>query len=518
MKMIAIKSLLAGFSLAGTLFGQSYSIMDLGPGTANDINNSGVVVGTSGDFGFVADGGDRRILTNLVYNSYSIGGSNLLEFGIRSTATVINDAGQVGGFVWNTTERYYDHLGKAYLLLGNTNYPTPLYSLFPQTPEIHAISENGSVMGRTAYVGEAAYGFSIGPRTFIDERFFPSDVNRPGTVAGTTITYTNTGAPFQGTLPQRMRAAILTNGSVVIIDPRPLPESRVESNVNSDDRNHWSDAYGINDSGVVVGAILVSVGGPRHAFRYRGSIFEDLGTLGGTNSVARKINSAGDIVGESLTAGGKTHAFIHQGGLMRDLNSLLPPGSGMELISANAINDRGEIVGEAIFEGQSRAYLLSPSGLVNPPRVVAQPEGGRLALGENLALSVSASGTLPFTYQWTFNGTNILNATNATYTISSATAANAGEYRVLVTNEGGTTPSITVRVDVLDPRLVAVNLMALEITGVVGGTYRIELRPSANASTWTTVTNVTLTTSPQLWIDVDSRNHPSRIYRAIPLP
>ncbi len=36
----------------------------------------------------------------------------------------------------------------------------------------------------------------------------------------------------------------------------------------------------------------------------------DLGTLGGTEGIARAINEAGQIVGESLTAAGARHATL----------------------------------------------------------------------------------------------------------------------------------------------------------------------------------------------------------------
>src|SRR5580658_5573510 len=44
----------------------------------------------------------------------------------------------------------------------------------------------------------------------------------------------------------------------------------------------------------------------------------DLGTLGGSISVAGTINASGEIVGGSTTAGGLSHAYLWAGGSMTD--------------------------------------------------------------------------------------------------------------------------------------------------------------------------------------------------------
>ena len=45
---------------------------------------------------------------------------------------------------------------------------------------------------------------------------------------------------------------------------------------------------------------------------------------------------------------------------MTNLNSLIDPGSGWGLYSAQAINDNGQIVGYGNFAGQTEAFLLTP--------------------------------------------------------------------------------------------------------------------------------------------------------------
>ena len=87
----------------------------------------------------------------------------------------------------------------------------------------------------------------------------------------------------------------------------------------------------------------------------------ELGTLGGSFSVARDINNRGEIVGGSLTEGDEAfHAFIFRGNRLLDLNDLLDPNEGWEVLQAVGINNCGEIVGIGCQSGQDRIVLLRP--------------------------------------------------------------------------------------------------------------------------------------------------------------
>lgn len=120
-----------------------------------------------------------------------------------------------------------------------------------------------------------------------------------------------------------------------------------------------SHATGINKGGDVIGYATLS-DGYEHAFSYAGGIMRDLGTLGGS-SYAYGINDAGAIVGYSWRSDGENpHAFLYLNGVMIDLNTLIPAGSGWELLEAYGINNRGEIVGEGLWDGQTHAFLMRP--------------------------------------------------------------------------------------------------------------------------------------------------------------
>ena len=110
----------------------------------------------------------------------------------------------------------------------------------------------------------------------------------------------------------------------------------------------------INDAGEVVGKADLPGSETHDAFLWKSGVLNDLGTLPGDScSNAYQINSRGQIVGTSedqiLCGITGEHAFLWEnGGPMVDLNTLIPPGSSLQLKFAYAINDRGEIVGTGL--------------------------------------------------------------------------------------------------------------------------------------------------------------------------
>jgi hypothetical protein len=94
-----------------------------------------------------------------------------------------------------------------------------------------------------------------------------------------------------------------------------------------------------------------------------------------------------------------------------------------------------------------------------PPSIVTQPVGQSVNEGANVNFSVVADGALPLTYQWSRNGGAINGATNSSYSINGVLPSQAGDYRVLVSNNLGTSNSaiatLTVSADTTAPAFVS---------------------------------------------------------------
>jgi alpha-tubulin suppressor-like RCC1 family protein len=75
------------------------------------------------------------------------------------------------------------------------------------------------------------------------------------------------------------------------------------------------------------------------------------------------------------------------------------------------------------------------------PIILNQATNSFGLFGGNTTLAVSIAGSLPITYQWQFNGTNIINATNTSLTLSNLGWTNTGVYTLVASNSYGTVVS-----------------------------------------------------------------------------
>jgi hypothetical protein len=105
---------------------------------------------------------------------------------------------------------------------------------------------------------------------------------------------------------------------------------------------------------------------------------------------------------------------------------------------------------EAIYLAGSGGKCFTPT----PPVITSQPTNQIVVVGQTATFSVSASGTLPLSYQWTFNTTNIAGATNSTLTLTNVQFSQAGTYAVVVSNLVNSVLSSNATLTVLIPAAI----------------------------------------------------------------
>jgi probable HAF family extracellular repeat protein len=147
-----------------------------------------------------------------------------------------------------------------------------------------------------------------------------------------------------------------------------------------------SVATAINSSSAVVGGAQVPGDVAYRAFyQPAGGSMRSLGTLGGSNSGAAAINASGQVVGEAETASFGYRAFrtSGDGGAMVNLGTF-----GGDFSSAKAINDSGQVAGGATY---------APDG-ANPPVTRAFRYTGTPGLGGAMVDLGTLGGPDSFAY------------------------------------------------------------------------------------------------------------------------
>ena len=158
-----------------------------------------------------------------------------------------------------------------------------------------------------------------------------------------------------------------------------------------------------------------------------------------------------------------------------------------------------------------KAAVPSP-GVRNaePPIITTAPQNVAYIAGDDAGFTVIATGSAPLIYQWTFKGTNLAGATNATLLLQNLQPAHIGTYGVTVRNdEGSASAEAILRLDSVKPILTVTtpkpNIRWSNDTIVVQGTVRDDFgvsevlvrlnsgafQPVTGTSNWSSQLNLT---------------------------
>ena len=230
------------------------------------------------------------------------------------------------------------------------------------------------------------------------------------------------------------------------------------------------------------------------------------GSVGGTNrataltaNVLVEVNSGGDMVVMDRALG--TQLFHISSGGEPYLQSLAVDRSGKMIVA----NRNGDLV----------CYGTTNVVIVAQPTDVSGINQGQPAIFSVEAAGVAPSGSL--SYQWYHNGQLIAGSTNATCTISSTTAADLGDYYVIVSNGSGfcvpsgtAALSFTVKASITSPSLASGTLfgepgnilISANASSLHGAITGLEIWQGTNRLGATTSTNYSL-----VWTNATAGNY-----------
>ena len=362
-----LSALLLGL-VSGLAGATDYQVIDLGANVSpKDINSYGEIVGAR----------NTDQYPNTAFRWAADTGFEDLN---GTSANALNDTGTVtgstitGAFVLdgNSTRSWNDHYANGVNELGNVAGSQAGKNPYRET----SIPYNPAVLeGNKWTVMDIAKVYPRGTRQGVyADQYILFDINENGYAVGRKSRYGLAGsAPFLITPPY---SAITDITGITFL---PVPNGGSANAINA--QNH---IVGRSDNNS-------SAGEYAFAFLYDGVTTSDLGTLGGLRSGAYDINDFDQVVGYSETATGN-HAFVwDQATGMQDLNSLIT-ASEWVLTSAAAVNNAGDIVGTGLLNGEAHGFLLTtgevpplPPIVNHAPVAVATPDtnSGKVSLTVN---------------------------------------------------------------------------------------------------------------------------------------
>ena len=164
--------------------------------------------------------------------------------------------------------------------------------------------------------------------------------------------------------------------------------------------------------------------------------------LGGDDALVAKYDRTGNIV------------WVQRlGSSSADSNRALAVDAVGNVLTGGGFGGSAVVDGLALGNVGGDGYLASLPA--RPPQFTLQPQGATVDSGTSVTFTAAAiTFSQPF-YQWTLNGTNLPNATNATLVVPPTTAAQAGTYRLIVSDNLGVAFS--------DPAVLVVQILGTPI-------------------------------------------------------
>ncbi len=163
--------------------------------------------------------------------------------------------------------------------------------------------------------------------------------------------------------------------------------------------------------------------------------------------------------------------------------------SGVAVISLTLTDTNGAAT--------TNRFVLTIQREMPPIVITGQPQDVIAVAGFPASFSVTASSTLPLSYQWQRNGVDLPGANQPTLSLPSVQSSDAGLYLVLVSNADLTVASSAAQLQVVlqppVPKILSITRIGpavnVTFTTVAGFGFTLQYNDTLSAPTWTTVTS-----------------------------
>jgi endonuclease/exonuclease/phosphatase family metal-dependent hydrolase len=125
----------------------------------------------------------------------------------------------------------------------------------------------------------------------------------------------------------------------------------------------------------------------------------------------------------------------------------------------------GNLFVDNLLVGTTFSDVVTNAPMLTSPSITAPPMLAAVFQGMSATFSVTATGTPPLAYQWRFQRTNLPAATNPVLVITNADFAQAGAYRVIVSNVLGSVESTSVTLSIWSSNPSAISLLQYNLHG-----------------------------------------------------
>jgi uncharacterized repeat protein (TIGR03803 family) len=242
--------------------------------------------------------------------------------------------------------------------------------------------------------------------------------------------------------------------------------------------------------------------------------FTSLYSFTGTNDGANPnggllLCSDGNLYGTTQVGGAYGFGTLFRISLDGTLATLVQfdGGQGAEPQGTLIQGTDGNLYGTALTGGTSDVGTIFRLSIDAPLQITQQPQPQQTYAGTTVAFSVATFGSLPVSYQWLENGTNLSDRGNVSgsssriLTLTNISANDAAIYSVVVSNVYGALPSAGAQLTVLPLPSISISTQSTNIVLTWSGSqppYSVQTTTNLASPSWQTIAGPMTNTSWQV--------------------